>query len=220
MKKRPLIGITGSRSRGRTMTFLNRLAVWRAGGRSVVMTRDERRSPEPLDGLVIGGGDDISAHLYGGEVTVDVRVDPNRDKLEMETLELAEKHQIPVLGICRGAQILNVFYGGNLHGEIKEQFKDAKHIRTVLPKKCVNITADTQLQKLLNTEFCYVNSLHHQAINRLGDGFIEAANDVSGMIQAIENPSRRFLIGVQWHPEFLFWQPRQQRLFKALVQAA
>ena len=202
------------------MTFLNRFAVWRAGGRSVKITSGTEVDLSRLDGLVIGGGDDISAHLYGGEVAIDVRVDPKRDALEMQALEMAEKKGLPVLGICRGSQIMNVFYGGSLHGEIRERYKDAPHMRTVLPRKCVDIRQGTQLAKLLAVECCFVNSLHHQAVDRLGDGFAEAAADAHGMVQAIEHSGRPFLIGVQWHPEFLFWQPRQQRIFKTLVEAA
>lgn len=220
MTKKPLIGVTGSRRKGRIMTFLNRFAVWRAGGRSVRITCDKPFAIDRLDGLVIGGGDDISATLYGGEVSVDVRVDPRRDKIELDALEIADKQDMPVLGICRGSQIMNVFYGGTLHAEIRDIYKDAPQIRTVLPKKCVDIMKDTRLRKLLDVDHCYVNSLHHQAVDTLGDGFQIAARDEHGMIQGIERTNSRFLLGVQWHPEFLFWQPRQQRLFDQLVAAA
>ncbi|MGJ3260154.1 MAG: gamma-glutamyl-gamma-aminobutyrate hydrolase family protein [Rhodospirillales bacterium] len=220
MPKKPLIGVTGSRRKGRIMTFLNRLAVWRAGGRSVRITWDKPYPIDRLDGLVIGGGDDISATLYGGEVSVDVRVDPRRDEIEMEALKIADERDIPVLGICRGSQIMNVYYGGSLHTEIRDIYKDAPQIRTVLPRKCVEIIPDTRLATLLRVDHCYVNSLHHQAVDTLGDGFGVAAKDEHGMIQGVERTDRRFLLGVQWHPEFLFWQPRQQRLFDDLVAAA
>lgn len=220
MGNKPLIGVTGSRRKGRMMTFLNRFAIWRAGGRSVRITWDNPYPIDKLDGLVIGGGDDISATLYGGEVSVDVRVDPRRDKVEFDALETAEKRDLPILGICRGSQIMNVFYGGTLHTEIREIYKDAPQIRTVLPKKCVNIVEGTRLRDLLHVDHCYVNSLHHQAVDTLGDGFDIAAEDEHGMIQGVERKGDRFLLGVQWHPEFLFWQPRQQRLFNQLVAAA
>lgn len=220
MTRKPLIGVTGSRRKGRIMTFLNRLAVWRAGGRSVRITWDNPYPIEELDGLVIGGGDDISATLYGGEVSVDVRVDPRRDEIEMRALEIADTLSLPVLGICRGSQIMNVYYGGSLHVEIAETFKDAPQLRTVLPKKCVDIVPGTRLSKLLAVDHCYVNSLHHQAVDTCGEGFDIAARDEHGMIQGIERIGERFLLGVQWHPEFLFWHPRQQRLFDDLVDAA
>ena len=125
MSDRPLIGVTSSRRRGRIMIFLNRFAVWRAGGRSVSITWDKLYPIDQLDGIIIGGGDDISATLYGGAVALDIRVDPRRDDLEIAALDVADKHNIPVLGICRGSQILNVFYKGSLHSEIKEIYKDA-----------------------------------------------------------------------------------------------
>lgn len=202
------------------MTFLNRLAVWRAGGRSVRITWDKPFPIDKLDGLVIGGGDDISASLYGSEIQVDVRVDPRRDEIEMAALRVCDSLNIPVLGICRGSQIMNVFYGGSLHTEIREVFKDAPQIRTMLPKKCVDIVSGTRLSKLLGVDHCDVNSLHHQAVSEPGNGFHICARDEHGMVQGIERHGRRFLLGVQWHPEFLFWQPRQQRLFNELVRAA
>jgi putative glutamine amidotransferase len=217
---KPLIGVTGSRRKGRIMTFLICLAVWRAGGRSVRITCVKPFPVDKLDGLVIGGGDDISATLYGGEIAVDVRVDTRRDKIEMEALRTCDEMGIPVLGICRGSQIMNVFYGGSLHTEIRDVYRDAPQIRTVLPKKCVDILPDTRLSSLLGVDHCYVNSLHHQAVDRPGDGFHIAARDEHGMTQGIERHGERFLLGVQWHPEFLFWQPRQQRLFNELVNAA
>ncbi len=220
MSDKPLIGVTGSRRKGRLMTFLNRLAVWRAGGRSVRITWDNPYPVDKLDGLVIGGGDDISATLYGGAVSVDVRVDPKRDEIEMAALETADRLNLPVLGICRGSQMMNVFYGGSLHTEIRDIYKDAPQIRTVLPKKCVDIMPGTRLSKLLAVDHCYVNSLHHQSVDRAGEGFDIAARDAHGMVQGIERIGPRFLLGVQWHPEFLFWQPRQQRLFNDLVDAA
>lgn len=219
MATKPLIGVTGSRRKGRMMTFLNRFAIWRAGGRSVRITWDNPYPIDKLDGLVIGGGDDISATLYGGEVSVDVRVDPRRDKVELDALGIAERRGMPVLGICRGSQMMNVFYGGTLHAEIRDIYKDAPQIRTVLPKKCVDIVEGTRLRHLLDVDHCYVNSLHHQAVDTLGDGFEVAAKDEYGMIQGVERKGDRFLLGVQWHPEFLFWQPRQQRLFDQLVAA-
>ncbi len=179
------------------MIILNRIAVWRAGGRSVAITWDKPYPFEELDGLVIGGGDDISATLYVGELAVDVRVDPRRDKLEMKALETADNKGLPVLGICRGSQLMNVFYGGDLHSEIAEEFRNSQHIRTALPRKCVEITKGSRLEELIGDDHCYVNSLHHQAVRKLGDRFEISAKDEGGMIQATERPGGRFLVGVQ-----------------------
>jgi len=95
------------------------------------------------------------------------------------------------------------FLKGSLYSEIKEIYKDAPQIRTVMPKKCVDITPDTNLNIILDTSCCFVNSLHHQSFNGLGDGFAVAAKYEFDMIQATERPGERFLLGVQWHPEFL-----------------
>ena len=98
---RPLIGVTASNRGGRAMWLLNRYALWRAGARAVRITWRQPFEVAKLDGLVIGGGDDIGAQLYGGEIEPEVRVDPRRDTLELEALEVAARLGIPVLGICR-----------------------------------------------------------------------------------------------------------------------
>src|SRR3546814_8694494 len=102
MKDKPLIGVTSSRRRGRIMTALNRLALWRAGARSVHIYPGKDVPIAGLDGLVIGGGDDIDVELYNHELVLDTRIDPERDKLEMQAMDVAMKNDLPVLGICRG----------------------------------------------------------------------------------------------------------------------
>ncbi len=175
---------------------------------------------EPLDGLVIGGGDDIGAEIYGGQVLPDVRIDPDRDRLELDLLKGALPSGLPVLGICRGSQMINVALGGTLHTDIYAVYEQAPKMRTVLPKKRVSIMPGTRLDRILCCNPCQVNALHHQSVDRLGKGLAIAAQDESGIVQAIEAEAGPFLLGVQWHPELLFWKAQQQRLFSALVDAA
>jgi putative glutamine amidotransferase len=217
---RPLIGVTTSRQGGWRSYLMHRLALARAGARSVRIVPGNPLPSEPLQGLVIGGGDDIGAEIYGGKVIPDVRLDPERDKVELALLKAALPAQLPVLGICRGSQMLNVALGGTLHTDIYEVYVQAPKMRTVLPRKRVSIEAGSRLDRILRCNPCQVNALHHQSVDRLGQGLIIAARDENGIVQAVESETAPFLLGVQWHPELLVWKKPQQRLFAALVEAA
>ncbi|HEX8665961.1 MAG TPA: gamma-glutamyl-gamma-aminobutyrate hydrolase family protein, partial [Beijerinckiaceae bacterium] len=136
---RPLIGVTTSRKGGWRSYLMHRLALRRAGAKAMRIVSGDTVACEDLDGLVIGGGDDIGAELYGGQVTPDVRIDPERDKLELKLLEWALPQGLPILGICRGSQMINVALGGTLHTDIHAVYVEAPRMRTVLPKKTVHI---------------------------------------------------------------------------------
>ncbi|NYS60281.1 gamma-glutamyl-gamma-aminobutyrate hydrolase family protein [Vreelandella salicampi] len=216
---RPLIGITTSDRKSRLAWWFDWFAVWRHGGRPVRLSPSRPR-PDRLDGLIIGGGDDIQAHLYDAEVQFDVRVDPERDELELTLLERFIPQQTPVLGICRGAQLINIHLGGTLDPDIYTTHEGLKQRRTVLPRKTVDIVGDSKLHRFLGVTWCRVNSLHHQAVNHAGEGVDIVARDRDGLVQGIESRNHDFLIGVQWHPEWLIFNRPQQRLINALVRAA
>jgi putative glutamine amidotransferase len=217
---RPLIGVTTSRRGGWRAYMMHRLALWRVGARAVRLTAGDPPPGRPLDGLVIGGGDDIGAELYGGRVLPDVRVDPERDALELRVLHEALPQGVPVLGICRGAQMINVALGGSLHSDIYEVYVKAPRLRTVLAKKVVSIEPGSRLDRILRCNPCRVNALHHQSVDRPGRGLRIVAQDEAGIVQAIEGVEDRFIVGVQWHPELLVFRSPQQRLFAALAEAA
>lgn len=212
--------MTTSRGWGRWLWWWCWLAVRRAGGRAIRLKPGRAYELDSLDGLLVGGGDDISPTIYRGEVDPAVRVDPERDRLELEALDHAERRRLPVLGICRGSQMLNVFRGGSLHEDIYAVYEEAPKLRTVLPKKTVRVTPGSRLDRILDCRHCRVNALHHQSVDRVGEGLEVVARDDHGMIQAVEGEGDRFLIGVQWHPEFLVLDRGQQRLFRRLVEAA
>lgn len=216
---RPLIGITTSDYKSRIAWWFDWFAVWRHGGRPVRLS-PTRPLPEALDGLIIGGGDDIQAHLYGGEVQLDVRLDPQRDELELELMERFIPQGKPVLGICRGAQMLNVHLGGTLDPDIYTTHEGLKRRRTVLPRKTVDIVPGSRLHRILKVRWCRINSLHHQAVQEAGRSITIVARDRDGLVQGIESSEHEFLIGVQWHPEWLIFNWPQQRLIRALIDAA
>jgi putative glutamine amidotransferase len=217
---RPLIGVTTSRRGGWRSYLMHRLALARVGARAVRLIADAPIRTETLDGLVIGGGDDIGAELYGGQVLPDVRIDPERDKLELRLLEFALPRRLPILGICRGSQMINVALGGTLHTDIHEVYLQAPRMRTVLPRKTIHIVDGSRLDRILRCNPCRVNALHHQSVDRLGQGLRVVARDEAGVVQATEGVGPEFLLGVQWHPELLVLTRPQQRLFGALAEAA
>jgi putative glutamine amidotransferase len=218
--KRPLIGVTTSARGGRLMWWFNALAVWRAGGKPVRLTAGRPGPEKPLDGLIVGGGDDVDARLYGGDLRMDVRLDPERDALEYRMLTAARAADLPVLGICRGAQILNVFLGGTLHSDIYEAYAGLPRQRALLPLKRVRISPDSRLHRIIGLDVCRVNSLHHQSVDKVAPGLKVAGMDRHGIVQALDAETGTFVVGVQWHPEFLVFNRPQQRLFRALVAAA
>lgn len=217
---KPKIGVTTSRGWGRWLWWWVWLAVTRAGGRAVRLRPGHAYELDGLDGLIVGGGDDISPTIYDGELDPAVKIDPERDQLELEALAHAARRALPVLGICRGSQMINVFHGGSLHTDIYAIYEEAPRLRTVLPKKTVHVTPGSRLDQILECRHCRINALHHQSVDRVGDGLAVVARDEHGMVQAIERPAGGFLVGVQWHPEFLVFDRGQQRLFGRLVEAA
>ncbi len=219
--KKPIIGVTGPRHHGGAAWWFTRLAILRSGGLPIRLTPARPTPPQPLDGMVIGGGDDIDPVLYAEAGTVRRNYDRERDRFESEMIRhTLGTPQMPLLGICRGAQLLNVTLGGSLFQELQSQRHHTSHRRTLLPLKRLLVVPATPLETLLDCRQCRINSLHNQAINRVGDGLRVGAYDRDQIVQAVYQEGERFIIGVQWHPEYLPYLGRQQRLFRALVRAA
>ena len=222
-KRRPTrvrIGVTAARRGGWWMWQFNRFSIWLAGGKAVRIRPQKPKTIHDLDGLLIGGGDDIGVTLYDKNLEPTVRVDEERDTLELTLAKHALAHNLPLLGVCRGAQMLNIAMGGTLHQDMYTIYRNAPKLKTILPKKRIYLRENSALADIMGAESLRVNALHSQSVNKTGGGLKRVGKDKDGIVQAIETTRKNmFCIGVQWHPEFLLFVPRQRALFKALVRA-
>jgi gamma-glutamyl-gamma-aminobutyrate hydrolase PuuD len=196
-------------------------AVGRAGGRALLVPPSLEgvdETLEALDGLLFSGGSDLDPDLYGAEAhpeTNGVRLE--RDRAELALLEAALARDMPVLAVCRGSQVLNVARGGDLVQHLPEVVGDEKHKHTpgVFADHDVDLKEGTRLQRLLGDR-APVKSHHHQGYGAIGEGLVESAWAEDGTVEALEDPSRRFALGVLWHPE----AGEDFALFEALVEEA
>jgi putative glutamine amidotransferase len=218
----PLIAITGPTRGSHAPKLLVRLGIRLAGARAELITPADPKPAvqEHADGVVITGGHDIDPVLYAAAPEVTPKYDPERDALESAVIDRALARGVPVLGICRGAQLLNVRLGGNLFQELRSLRKQTSNRWTIFPLKTLCIEAGTRLEQQFGAARARINSLHNQGIDRLGEGLVVAGRDLDGIVQAIEAPEHCCLRGVQWHPEFLLYNRGQRRLFAELVEAA
>jgi len=194
------------------------------------LRRDElivMRPGDPIegefDGVVIGGGDDVDPVRYGRNILegANVEIDHGRDAVDFSVFEDAWRSHVPVLGICRGLQVVNVARGGTLVQDLPlERPSEVAHSR---PKEenrrdhPVTVEPGTRLARIAGRFEIDVNSRHHQAIERSADGFVVAATAPDGVIEAIEAKDGRWLVAVQWHPENLTDDAVSQRLFREFV---
>ncbi len=218
MPERPRIGVTGSARRWSPSWWASRTALALAGAQAVRISVRHDPGRERFAALVIGGGEDISPEHYGGDLNERVRLDPARDALEMRWIRWALERGTPLLGICRGAQLINVVLGGDLHQDIRHM-RELTHNRPgLLPTKRVRLSPGSHLSAICRREHIRVNSLHHQAVRHCGHHLEVVGRDLDHIVQAFEHVGGHPLIGVQWHPEYLFYVPAQLRIFRWLVE--
>ena len=196
-------------------------AVERAGGRALLVPPSEDGVEETLgalDGLVFSGGSDLDPELYDQEPHEETfGIHEERDRAELALLEAALQRDMPVLAICRGSQVLNVARGGDLVQHLPDVVGDERHKHTpgAFADHDVMVEAGTRLGSLLG-DHTPVKSHHHQGIGRIGEGLRVAAHAEDGTVEAVEDPGRRFALGVLWHPE----AGDDARLFEELVREA
>ena len=185
---------------------------------------------ERLDGIFLAGGVDMDPASYGEERSdLCGRTDPPRDAVELQFARWAMEDGKPVMGVCRGMQVINVAAGGTLLQDCGEQFEGAiKHdyfpgagwARDYLAHE-IRVAPDTRLRRLFGAETVMVNSMHHQGIRRLGEGLVASAFSPDGLLEALEGSGDAFLVGVQWHPEMLIdTDEGTRRLFEDFIESA
>jgi putative glutamine amidotransferase len=178
-----------------------------------------------LDGLVLSGGPDLAPAAYGAEPHRELgSTEPGLDAFEYAMAREAVRLELPILGICRGAQALNVARGGTLHQHLPDLVGDVIARRQTVdgrvPTHPVTIRPGSRLAAVLGTTRLSVNSFHHQAVDRLGTGLRACAWAPDGTIEAIEDPEQAFVVAVQWHAETLQGVPGQLALFEELARIA
>lgn len=177
-----------------------------------------------VDGVIIPGGFDVNPLAYGEEPLQSLGfVYPEIDEFNLKAIDAARNFNKPILGICRGVQILNVFYGGTLYQDLSLiENCSIKHIQSSKRFEATHtakILPESRLYNILG-EKTAINSYHHQAVNRVAKGFIAPAFSQDGVVEAIEKAGDEFVMGVQWHPEMMVTKyPAMLQIFKELVQA-
>ena len=202
--------------------YIESLARARAGMRWVELSDPEQAVQDALtcDGLLLPGGGDMDPKFYG-QARIPACGEPNllRDAAEPLLLRAFLAADKPVLGICRGIQVMNAVLGGDLYQDIKP-FEHLPHNDHWAKVHTVTVRRGTLLSRILGQDTVLVNSQHHQAVDRVAPGFTLAALSEDGIVEAIEKPDARFCLGVQWHPEWLSdADPAMQSLFDAFVNA-
>jgi putative glutamine amidotransferase len=207
-------------------------AVRRAGGEVRVLDYEKDRPEDvvnEVDGILLPGGDDVSPSLYGADTHAAFKApESGRDAYELELATRAGDADVPLFAICRGVQVLNVARGGTLVQDIPSELPDAiPHEVRDTPFTIAHdiwVSEGTLLHDLLHDRIdgdaCPVNSRHHQAVQEVGRGLVVSATAPDGVIEAVEDPSKRFCVGVQWHPENFYRTGEFRALFEAFVAAA
>lgn len=245
MRQRPVIGITCNYDEGDQIGMITSMGVSRQKWQFLAdnyMTAVEQAGGIPviipiyqnfetfnmvlscLNGVILSGGNDVSPECYGEHISDKCGVlSAARDKQDLAIAScLLERKNLPVLGICRGIQVVNVAAGGTLHQDLhsdgfKEHSLDDSPMNQ--PVHTVRLREGTKLRHIFGCETLSVNSYHHSAVDRTADCFSGAGESEDGVLEAIELKNHPFFMAVQWHPEMMFDDKAQQTLFKAFIAA-
>jgi putative glutamine amidotransferase len=223
----PVIGITRCSRLDDYVTSVERTG---ARARVLEVTESPRAVLKEIDGVLLTGGGDVDPVFYGEERHPSTEdAEPGRDEFEIDLARRAMAEDVPMLAICRGAQVLNVAAGGTLVQDIPTAVESELTHSIQEPKNAechdINLAAGSRLVNALGDRVdaqcsCRVNSRHHQSVGRPGNGLVVSATAADGVIEGIEKPDHRFCIGVQWHPENFWATGEFAPLFEAFVASA
>lgn len=221
MAQKPVIGITSAFDYDKSFAYVKTgyyKGILKAGGLPVIIPAMEETDVleelvDTVDGILLTGGPDLDARLFG-EVNLPCNgsISPVRDTMEIYLARKTVERNKPLLGICRGAQLINVAFGGTLYQDIPSQIQEPqvlKHDQAApawYPFHDIYIEEGSRVSRWFTTKVAGVNSFHHQAVNVVAPGFIVTAKTEDGIIEAIESRNHPFVVGVQWHPEAMWEQ--------------
>ncbi len=234
--KKPLIALTPYFNIDKEEPYMRPAyikAIRAAGGIPVILPLDLTEDDlaqivGTFDGILFTGGPDVHPFYFGEETQAHCgNVCLRRDIMELKLLELVMAEQKPVLGICRGVQLLNIGLGGDIYQDIPSQFHEDFPIAHTqpfcydIPSHTVKVTPGSLLAGITQCDTLKVNSMHHQAVRSVAPGLTASGHAPGGLVECIEKPDYPYFIGVQWHPEYLWEQDEAAaRLFSSFVEAA
>ena len=243
---KPKIAITGPNQSGTTAWLFTALNIRIAGGQPIRVTPDSFDGGLDYDGVIIGGGSDIHPDHYTKEQTTPVdrfvwiklkecvlypmelmsrlsssAYDKDRDKMEIKFIHYALDNNLPILGICRGHQLLNAELGGSMYESTLPLLQKEARIRSPFPRKTVLYTTnDSLISKIAGDAPLKVNAIHSQAVAQSAEELEVTAKEEAGINQVIESKGSAKVLGVQWHPEYLFYMRAHRKIFSWLVKEA
>jgi len=234
--KKPIIGVTPMYDYEKNMTFIRQgymESILEAGGLPILLPAESDTGAmmelmDMCDGFLLPGGPDVDARLYGeNNLSFTDDISPVRDSIEVFVARKAVECNKPLLGICRGIQIINAAFGGTLYQDIKSQATGRevlKHFQNAprwYPIHEVYIKQDSIIRRIYGKDTISVNSFHHQAVKGVANGFAATSESPDGIIESIEHRNHKFAVGVQWHAELMWQKDRLHlRLFEEFVRAA
>ncbi|RHW39482.1 gamma-glutamyl-gamma-aminobutyrate hydrolase family protein [Lysinibacillus yapensis] len=229
---KPIIGITMTTNNGQyCINEAYVKSILQAGGIPVNLPfgieQDAEQLLDGLDGLLLTGGVDVHPHLFNEEPHLYIgHIMVERDEVELRLLEVALKKRMPIFGICRGIQVLNIALGGNLYQDINSQYEKTPilHTQKAIRKEAshyITIERNSKLYNIVGQEKIAVNSIHHQALKKVAEVFEVTAQASDGIIEAIEMKDYPYCVGVQWHPEEMAaaQDENAKKLFASFIDA-